>query len=423
MELLESLKDRFLDRLSPGLMRSALLWQSAEGLVRSPLNRPGWKADNVSLLYFLRYSRLAFQQKKPVIWASLLFPSELIHAGGLIPFYPEMAAAVISRLGLASRFLEKAAEEGLSSDACSFHRVIWGSYSEGFMPEPQLIATVNYLCDSAPLSFLRVSVLDNIPCRILEVPFEENEESIINLASQIEELAILLAKLSGKRWEDYLKDLRETLVLSNRAREHLLEVENMRRNFPYLLDGKDALGHLSVLASMFGHPSAIEFYKKLAKEMKERANEGGCTLSQGKPYRHILWMHLKPYYSDSIFTYLKEHGARVVCEEYNRCYWEEMDPSRPFISLAQKLASHFGIGPSEKRTNNILRLVKDHRIDGAIHFNHWGCRQSTGSTLQIKQALKEEGIPFLSLEGECIDEREYQEGQIRTRLEAFLESL
>ncbi len=423
MDLLESLKERFMDRLSPGLMRSRLLWQSAEGLVRSPLNRPGWKADNVSLLYFLKYSRLAFQQRRPVIWASLLFPSELIHAGELIPFYPEMAAAVISRLGLASRFLEKAAEEGISPDACSFHRVIWGSFMEGFMPEPQLIAPVNYLCDSALLSFQCVSASSHIPLRALEVPLEEDEESLCNLSAQIEELAGQIAKLSGKSWANYRKDLEGALLLSNQARKYLLDVEDLRRRYPYLLDGKDALGHLSVLASMLGHRSAVDFYRKLAQELRERARDEVDSPGKDKPFRNILWMHLKPYYSDSLFAYLEEHGARVVCEEYNRCYWEEMDPSHPFLSLAKKLARHFGVGSSERRAKNILRLVKDYRIDGVVHFNHWGCRQSTGSTLQVKQALKKEGIPFLLLEGECIDDREYQEGQIRTRLEAFLESL
>ncbi len=61
--------------------------------------------------------------------------------------------------------------------------------------------------------------------------------------------------------------------------------------------------------------------------------------------------------------------------------------------------------------------------DGAIHFNHWGCRQSCGGAQLVKRALQAKGVPTLILDGDCVDEREYQEGQISTRLEAFLESL
>lgn len=423
MNLLDPLKEKFLEGLSPKTMRSRLLWSSVASLARSPLNRPQWRADGISLSYFIQQTRLAYQQKKPVVWSNLLFPSELIHAAGAVPFYPEMAAAVISSLELASRFLEKASEEGISTDACAFHRVILGSYREGFLPEPQLIATVNYLCDSAPLSFQYVSLGEGVPHRVLEVPFEADASSLSTLASQLEELGAQMSALTGKKWREFLADLERALLLSNQAREYLLEVEGLRRKYPFILDGKDAMGHLSVFVSTFGHPAGIEFYRTLAEEIKLRAEKSASQAKQGKSLKRLLWMHLKPYYPSSLFSILEERGARIVCEEYNRCYWEEFDPSQPFFSLARKLSDHFAVGPVEKKVVKILQMAEEHQVDGVIHFNHWGCRQSTGSTAQVKEALRRRGIPFLALEGECIDEREYQEGQISTRLEAFLESL
>ncbi|MEJ5187176.1 MAG: 2-hydroxyacyl-CoA dehydratase family protein, partial [Candidatus Geothermincolales bacterium] len=52
-----------------------------------------------------------------------------------------------------------------------------------------------------------------------------------------------------------------------------------------------------------------------------------------------------------------------------------------------------------------------------------GCRQSCGAAQSIRRRFQEKGIPVLIIEGDCVDDREYQEGQILTRLEAFLESL
>ena len=41
----------------------------------------------------------------------------------------------------------------------------------------------------------------------------------------------------------------------------------------------------------------------------------------------------------------------------------------------------------------------------------------------LKEAMKEEGIPMLILDGDGIDKRNNHDGQIKTRLEAFLEML
>ena len=61
------------------------------------------------------------------------------------------------------------------------------------------------------------------------------------------------------------------------------------------------------------------------------------------------------------------------------------------------------------------------RVDGVIHFSHWGCRQSNGGVRLIKDTVMEYGIPFLNLDGDCIDERNYSKGQYLTRLEGFME--
>jgi benzoyl-CoA reductase/2-hydroxyglutaryl-CoA dehydratase subunit BcrC/BadD/HgdB len=68
-------------------------------------------------------------------------------------------------------------------------------------------------------------------------------------------------------------------------------------------------------------------------------------------------------------------------------------------------------------------LAQKYRIDGAINPCHWGCRQGTGVRGLIAQGLKAIDIPVLNLEMDCVDERNFTEGQVRTRLEAFVELL
>ncbi|MDI6873978.1 2-hydroxyacyl-CoA dehydratase subunit D [Candidatus Solincola sp.] len=414
--LLEAIKERYLEKLSPEIFRSRLFWKTVEGLARSPLNRPQWKADRVSLSHFIRSTRDAYLGKAPVVWCNLLVPSELVHGLGCLPFYPEMAAAVVASAGLAPRFIDRAVEEEFSSDACSYHRCLLGCAVEGFLPRPDLLLSVNYPCDSAVLSFAFLSELYGVPHLVVDVPLPGREEDLPLLAGQLEEAASEMARLSGRDREGMLRGLAESIELSNRALSYLRRVEEMRKRDDCTLDGKDAMGNVSVLAGCMGSEAGVEFYRLLAEELRERGCRGPRSL-------RLMWMHLKPWYAQSIFQSLERHGARLVCEEYTHATWEPMDPGDPFVSLAAKLESHFLVGPAERRAAHLARLAEEYRVDGAIHFNHWGCRQSCGGAPLVKRALQEKGVPVLIIDGDCVDQREYQEGQISTRLEAFLESL
>jgi benzoyl-CoA reductase/2-hydroxyglutaryl-CoA dehydratase subunit BcrC/BadD/HgdB len=416
MELLEQIKERYLDRLSPATFRSRLFWKTVEGLALSPLNRPQWKADRVSLAYFLRATRDAYLRRAPVVWCNLLTPSELVLGSGCIPFYPEMAAAVAASAGLAPRFIDRAAEEEFPSDACSYHRCLLGCALEGFLPEPDLLLAVNYPCDSAPLSFAFLGDFYHAPLFVLEAPLPGREGGVEELAGRMAEAARAMAGLIGRGEREMLEGLSAAVELSNRALRHLREVEEMRKRDDCTLDGKDAMGNVSVLAGCLGSQAGVEFYRLLAEELRER----GC---RGKNGLRIMWMHLKPWYSQTIFQILERHGARLVCEEYTHATWDGMDPRDPFTSLARKLGGHFLVGPAERRVSHLVRLAREYRVDGAIHYNHWGCRQSCGSAPLAKSALQRAGVPTLIIDGDCIDDREYQEGQVATRLEAFLESL
>ncbi len=68
-------------------------------------------------------------------------------------------------------------------------------------------------------------------------------------------------------------------------------------------------------------------------------------------------------------------------------------------------------------------MAKELGSDGVINFCHWGCKQSSGGAMILKDTLREADIPLLILDGDCIDRRNSHDGQIRTRFEAFAEML
>jgi benzoyl-CoA reductase/2-hydroxyglutaryl-CoA dehydratase subunit BcrC/BadD/HgdB len=70
-----------------------------------------------------------------------------------------------------------------------------------------------------------------------------------------------------------------------------------------------------------------------------------------------------------------------------------------------------------------LQHIARYQCRGAIHFSHWGCRQSSGALHIVRTRLRKEGVPLLVLDGDCVDPANLQMGPLRTRVEAFIEML
>ncbi len=420
MGLVEDLRDRFVNDFSPELLRSRLLWKTARRLARSRWNKPDWKADVVSLNFFLERTERAFRGKDTVVWANLLIPPELIHAAGACAFYPEMASAVVAGLGLGPRFLDEAASAGFTRDTCSFHRSALGAALGGFFPTPEMMFAASYPCDSASHTFHYLAEKLDGDFVGFDVPAFSDPASIDILATQFEEAALRLAERTGLRESVLEERLHEALVNSNRTRDLLLDIEEMRRERPCPLSGRELPGQLSMITAAFGTEEAVKFFRLLRDQMAERRGRNGDA---GGERIRLLWMHLRPYYANGLSDWLEEKNARVVCDEFAVCTWDAMDPDEPYRSLARKVAGHFLVGPAERRAETMSTLARNYQVDGAVHFNHWGCRQSCAGAPLVRSHLQDAGVPTLIIEGDCVDEREYQEGQMRTRLEGFLESL
>ncbi|HEY5533067.1 MAG TPA: 2-hydroxyacyl-CoA dehydratase family protein [Candidatus Anoxymicrobiaceae bacterium] len=417
MGTVEMLAERFRSTISPELLKTRRFWAAISALTRAQFGPARKNPDAAALQQTIDNTRDAFLGHGPVAWASLLIPTELLHGAGVVGFYPEVAAAVLTTGRFSERFLQRASADGFSSDLCSFHRVVLGASAEGFLPRPDVILSASSPCDSAPMSFAHLADFHGVEHIALEFPAcEPTSGGTGILARQIADTFERLLEMEGTGSE---AKLRSVVELSNEAGAYAREVEELRRLSPCPLDGWDALGQLAVIHTLPGTRECVEFYRLLADELRR----GKANRAPERQDHRLLWMHLKPYFATSMPRFLEEKGAVIVCEEYNRWFWPEMDPGRPFDSMAVKMMSHPAVGPASRRAEIMIRLAREYRVDGAVHFSHRGCRQSSGCARQLRDELAAAGIRTLVLDGECLDEREHNEGQVRTRLEAFLESL
>jgi benzoyl-CoA reductase/2-hydroxyglutaryl-CoA dehydratase subunit BcrC/BadD/HgdB len=378
------------------------------------------QAYRVWVRFLLSTFRDAYAHQKPVIWINSFLPSELIYGLGAIPILPEIISALVSYLGWSGRFLSRA-DTSISTDLCSFYRCALGLALEDFLPRPDLILSSSQLCDGANKFFNYLSRLYQCPHLFLDPPYSDHPRSHRYMEGQIEEVMDEATKILSLP----LRKERFRLVLnrSNQARQWIEKINQLRQSIPSPFPGSEGLSYLSGMSfHSMGSPWALRFFPLLYAEIEKRVFSKKGYLPEEK--HRLLWLHhVRPYYKNEIFNILSSRGVALSFEEANYLYWPPLDPSEPWKSLADKILSNVWAGPIERRMRAIEEMRVAYSIDGVIHFSHWGCRQSCGGAAIIGDWLKEKGISYLVLFGDGADPNNYSTGQIRTRLEAFIEMM
>ena len=75
------------------------------------------------------------------------------------------------------------------------------------------------------------------------------------------------------------------------------------------------------------------------------------------------------------------------------------------------------------RPDRGIEAARQLKADGVVWFCHWGCKHTLGGAQLAKKRFEEAGIPCLILDGDGCDRSHGGEGQLMTRMEAFVEML
>lgn len=119
----------------------------------------------------------------------------------------------------------------------------------------------------------------------------------------------------------------------------------------------------------------------------------------------------------------RERKAAIAFEELNYIFWPELDPQRPFHSVAHRLLSNLFNGSIDDYLECLLQWAKQYKIDGVVHHAHWGCRWNYGRLKIVKEAFQEKGIPIISIDCDSASKRNYFEGQLKNQIDSFLDMI
>ena len=410
------LTDAIGDTLSASLIRTAFL---ARTRYRALHERT---ARRYMYLHALSASLDLFKPGAIVPWVSYLFPTELLSSYGLTPMIPEIGAATLT--GTASREpLEAAADRmSLARDVCSYHRIALAAVENGMLPTPSMCLGTTPLCLGKECLLEMLAVRQGVPFREIRVPLPPDEgeappEVVADVAEQMRQLHEDIGRWTGRR-----PDLRKAVELSNRASKAWGTIQAERLAGRLEMDGRETFATVFLGQLLWGTREGAKGFERLLTK-QGRSDLLAPKPKGDRPLKRLLWLHTVPHHDSGLVDLMRERDVVITFDEMGQMHQEVIDPDDPFPGLARRLTDNVMWGSSTRRARLNVALAKQLKVDGAVHFNHWGCRHGLGTVPVLRAAFSEAGIPFLAVDGDALGRGGLQQEKSRQAMESFLELL
>ena len=347
------------------------------------------------------------------IWGNIFSPCEIMHCFGLNTLSIECLACYLSGYHLEDFLIDYAQNSGIAPTLCSYHKTFVGAIDSGAVPVPRYAVTTSLSCDGNLNTFRYLEKKKGVPFTFLDVPYGDDEASVEYLAGQLKDFVRELENQFGKTFDE--EKLKKALEIENETRKELVHFFRLQSEYYY---PGELISHLYMMMGMhllIGTQDFLDLIRFMVKDIQTYPKFEG---------KKILWVHLLPFYQESLREYFNESEKyQIIASDIIIDSMEELDASRPFHALAKKIIHNLYNGSYDHKAQMVGRLADMLHPDAVIQFCHWGRKQSSGCSVLLKERIQEKGIPMLILDGDGIDKRNSHDGQIKTRLEAFLEML
>ncbi|MBI2864608.1 MAG: 2-hydroxyacyl-CoA dehydratase [Chloroflexi bacterium] len=364
---------------------------------------------NSSFPYAEPIQRWKAAGKKVIGTGCSYVPEEVIYAAGLLP---------IRVRGHSRESGIDEADAWLHPNTCSFQRgwfqmLLDGEYSflDGFVS--------TYICDCHRRVADVARYLKLLPfVHLFEVPLVDDEDSIPRYLDYLRALIAALHTNFGVEITE--SDLRRGIATVNRKRDLLEQLRTLRTAGKPPISGTEMV---EVQNAGFVMP-ADEFGDLLEELIAELKAEDRRL---GSKFR--LMLAGSCLNNPEFIAGIEELGGLVVADVtcMGISYWyrqvELEEGQSPLEAIARRYHNKIPCPqrtPFALRVESVLSLVRQHQVDGVILEVIMNCFPHGHTIASLARHLERQGIPSLQLE------KEYgtgSTGQIRTRVQAFLESL
>ncbi|CCJ32933.1 MULTISPECIES: double-cubane-cluster-containing anaerobic reductase [Caloramator] len=261
------------------------------------------------------------------------------------------------------------------------------------------------------------------PTYVMELPQMKREKDIKDWEAEIKRFINEIENLTGNKLT--YENLKNSIKLINKKRRALKRLYELRKNTPSPISGLDAL-----LVSQIAFYDDIERFtenvEKLCDELEKKisilkANRKKRLMVTGTPMAIPNW---------KLHHIIENLDAQIVVEETctgTRYFENEVSEDGETIDdLIRNIAERYMkincacFTPNEGRVEDIIRLAEEYKVDGVVYYNLSFCQPYSVEYKRVEKALKDKNIPLILIETDYSTE---DVGQIKTRIEAFLEMI
>jgi benzoyl-CoA reductase/2-hydroxyglutaryl-CoA dehydratase subunit BcrC/BadD/HgdB len=384
----------------------------------------------IMMIYYMEAKSAPVAGKK-VAWITSGGPVEPLIAMDVIPIYPENHGAMIGASKMGVGLCEQAEMMGYSRDLCSYARAdiacaVTNGGPIGGLPRPDMLVCCNNICGTV-LKWYEVQARRfDVPLFIFDTPFCHtgfSEEARKYVRSQIDEYIVFLEKACGKKFDNSrMENIWRWSIEGQKLWQAVLDTAASR---PAPISAFDAFYHLALIVSLRGRRDVVDYYSALLERMKDRVSRGIGAVP-GEKYR-LLWDNLPIWYRVRwLSRRFADHGACLVADTYTSAWCGSLkyvDLSRPFFdSMAEAYTRiYLNIGIDEMAAT-VIEMIDKYGVDGFVMHSNRSCKPYSLGQYDIQRIVeRERGIPCLMIEADMVDERNFSESQVATRIDAFME--
>ena len=345
-------------------------------------------------------------------------PEELIYAAGALPV----------RLCSGSADAAEAGESYLPEVSCPMVKAAAGLSAVDVLPLYQScdLVVIPATCDWKVK--LGEIISKFVPVMMLDLPrIKHLENSRLFWYREILRLKKALEKINKTKITP--KRLRGAISIIHAAQIELNRFRQIRKKDIHVISGRDAIAVMNIYfyddasswtAAMARLNDALE--KRIATKVRVTPKSAPRILLTGSPVVFPNW---------KIPQLIEETGGALVCDELctsNR-YLGDMVAMDEMLNedILHSLADRYLLpctcpvfSETVDRRNKLLQMIEDYQVEGVVHHILKGCHPYDAELYSVERELADKGISQLKIETDYNPE---DTEQIRTRMEAFIETL
>jgi benzoyl-CoA reductase/2-hydroxyglutaryl-CoA dehydratase subunit BcrC/BadD/HgdB len=351
--------------------------------------------------------------------------------GSFCVFVPEeiVRAADATLVGLCTGadFATEEVEKLLPRSTCALIKSAFG-FKLGkvcpYLESADMIVGEN-TCDGKKKSY---EVLNDLVSNlyVMDIPQMKSTEGRALLKAEYVRFKEAVEQLTGVTIDG--ARLKRGIEIVNNKRKAIHRLSSLRKADPAPISGLDAL----LANQVFFYDDPVRFtdsVNKICDELERRIEKDEGVFSKGTP--RILLSGCPMAVPNWKLPWLIEtSGAVIVGEE--SCVGERgtrnltRDSRDTVEELMEAIVDRYFkvdcavFTPNPDRLEHIVEMAKTYKADGVIHYGLQFCQPYLMESMPVEKALEEKDIPTLRIETDYSME---DMGQLRTRVEAFIEQL